>query len=408
MENAGIVIIGAGQAAASLAARLRSKGHAGAITIIGAEPLAPYQRPPLSKAYLLGDMPLDRLLLRSDDFWAEQKITLRLGQRVTAIDPAARTVTLGDEVLGYEQLALTTGATPRRLPAAMGGDLDGVFTVRNLADIDGLKPLCRAGAAMVVIGGGYIGLEAASVASKLGMMVTVIEAAPRILGRVASPETAQAIREMHDAHRVRILEGVGIEALVGSNHVTAVRLAGGAEIAADIVITGIGVTPDTDLAEAAGLACENGIAVDAYGQTSAPAVWAAGDCASFPYGAGPSGTGRLRLESVGNAIDMAELVADNMLGAGIAYVPKPWFWSDQFDEKLQIAGLNTGYDRIVTRISDVGQSFWYYAGERLLAVDALNDSRAYMVGKRLIEAGRSPDPIAIADPATDLKALLKA
>jgi 3-phenylpropionate/trans-cinnamate dioxygenase ferredoxin reductase component len=202
---------------------------------------------------------------------------------------------------------------------------------------------------------------------------------------------------------VRILEGVGIEALVGSNHVTAVRLAGGAEIPADIVITGIGVTPDTELADAAGLACENGIAVDAFGQTSAPAIWAAGDCASFPYG-----SGRLRLESVGNAIDMAELVADNMLGAGIAYVPKPWFWSDQFDEKLQIAGLNTGYDRIVTRTSESGQSFWYYAGETLLAVDALNDSRAYMVGKRLIEAGRSPDPVAIADPATDLKALLKA
>jgi 3-phenylpropionate/trans-cinnamate dioxygenase ferredoxin reductase component len=403
MENAGIVIIGAGQAAASLAARLRSKGHAGAITIIGAEPLAPYQRPPLSKAYLLGEMPLDRLMLRGDEFWADQKITLRLGQRVTAIDPAAKTLTAGDEVLGYEQLALTTGATPRRLPAAMGGDLPGVITVRNLADIDGLKPLCRAGAAMVVIGGGYIGLEAASVASKLGMMVTVIEAAPRILGRVASPETASAIREMHDAHRVRILEGVGIEALVGSNHVTAVRLAGGAEIHADIVITGIGVTPDTQLADAAGLACENGIAVDAFGQTSAPAIWAAGDCASFPYG-----SGRLRLESVGNAIDMAELVADNMLGAGIAYVPKPWFWSDQFDEKLQIAGLNTGYDRIVTRTSESGQSFWYYAGETLLAVDALNDSRAYMVGKRLIEAGRSPDPVAIADPATDLKALLKA
>jgi 3-phenylpropionate/trans-cinnamate dioxygenase ferredoxin reductase component len=403
MENAGIVIIGAGQAAASLAARLRSKGHAGAITIIGAEPLAPYQRPPLSKAYLLGEMPLDRLMLRGDEFWADQKITLRLGQRVTAIDPAAKTLTAGDEVLGYEQLALTTGATPRRLPAAMGGDLPGVITVRNLADIDGLKPLCRAGAAMVVIGGGYIGLEAASVASKLGMMVTVIEAAPRILGRVASPETASAIREMHDAHRVRILEGVGIEALVGSNHVTAVRLAGGAEIPADIVITGIGVTPDTQLADAAGLACENGIAVDAFGQTSAPAIWAAGDCASFPYG-----SGRLRLESVGNAIDMAELVADNMLGAGIAYVPKPWFWSDQFDEKLQIAGLNTGYDRIVTRTSESGQSFWYYAGETLLAVDALNDSRAYMVGKRLIEAGRSPDPVAIADPATDLKALLKA
>ena len=398
-----IVVIGAGQAGAALVAKLRLLGHGGAITLIGAEPAAPYQRPPLSKAYLLGAMTADRLLLRNEGFYAENRITLRLGAAVSAIDPAACSVTVGGQTLRYDQLALTTGAAPRRLPAAVGGDLAGIYTVRSLADADGMRPEFVAGRRLVIIGGGYIGLEAAAVAAKLGLDVTVIEMAPRILQRVAAPETSAWFRALHQAHGVKILESTGLERLLGGPRITGARLSDGREIAADFAIVGVGIQPVTGLAEAAGLALENGICTDAQGRTSDPAIWAAGDCASFPWQGG-----RLRLESVQNAIDQAELVAENMLGAGKSYTPVPWFWSDQYDTKLQIAGLNTGYDRIVTR-GPQGEavSFWYFKGERLLAVDAMNDPRAYMVGKRLLELGRTVAPAAVADPATDLKALLR-
>ena len=394
------VVVGAGQAGAALVAKLRACGFDGQITLIGAEPVPPYQRPPLSKAYLLGEMGLDRLFLRPAEFYAEKDITLRLGQPVTAIDPVAQTLTLGDEVLAYDELALTTGSTPRRLPAAIGGDLAGVFTVRSLADVDAMRNAFTPGARLVIIGGGYIGLEAAAVAAKLGLQVTVVEMAPRILQRVAAPETADHFRALHSAHGVRIIEGTGLDRLLGEGRVTAARLTSGEELLCDFVVAGVGILPVTDLAEAAGCALENGIRTDARGATSVPHIWAAGDCASFPHQGG-----RLRLESVGNAIDQAEVVAENMLGAGKEYAAKPWFWSDQYDCKLQIAGLNTGYDRIITRSSGAAVSFWYYAGDRLLAVDAANDPRAYMVGKRLIEAGRSPDPALVAG-APDLKALL--
>ena len=397
-----IVIVGAGQTAASMAARLRAKGHGGEITVIGAEPAAPYQRPPLSKAYLLGQMGLDRLLLRSSEWWEDQRITLRLGEVATAIDRARRVVTTDKGEVGYDALALTTGAHARRLPAAMGGDLPGVHVIRSLADVDALAPQMQPGRRLIVIGGGYIGLEAAAVARKLDLTVTLIEAAPRILSRVAAAETADMIRALHRAHGVHILEGTGISHITGTDHATGVALNDGRELPADLIVTGIGVLPETALAQTAGLALDNGIATDALGRTSDPAIWAAGDCASFPW----QGE-RLRLESVGNAIDMAEAVADNILGANTPYHPKPWFWSDQFDAKLQIAGLGTGHDRIVTRAGDGqhGGSVWYFQGSRLIAVDALNDARAFMIGKRLIEAGRSPDPDAIAK-ATDLKALL--
>jgi 3-phenylpropionate/trans-cinnamate dioxygenase ferredoxin reductase component len=397
-----VVIIGAGQAGAALAARLRSLGHQGEIVMLGDEPAPPYQRPPLSKAYLLGEIGEDRLWLRSPDFWAEQKIDLRLGQPVTGIDPVAKTVTVGGEVLDYDQLALTTGSTPRRLPAAIGGDLAGVYTVRSLADVDTMRAEFQPGRHVIIVGGGYIGLEAAAVASKLGLQVTVLEMAPRILQRVASPETSDHVRALHQAHGVTILEETGLDRLVGTDRVTGARLKDGRELPADFVIVGVGITPNAHLAEAAGLTIDNGIATDEMGRTSDPSIWSAGDCASFPRNGG-----RIRLESVGNAIDQAEAVAANMLGAGQPYQAKPWFWSDQFDLKLQIAGLNTGYDRIVTRKGEgEAVSFWYYAGDCLLAVDAMNDPRAYMVGKRLIEGGKSPTPEVITQ-TPDLKALLK-
>ena len=398
-----VVVIGAGQAGAALVARLRSGGHAGPITLIGEEPHLPYQRPPLSKGYLLGEMDADRLTLRSAAFYADHDIALRLGTPVTGIDPAARTVTLGDETIAYDHLVFTTGSVPRRLAPAIGGDLAGVYTVRNLADVDAERAEFRSGRRLVIVGGGYIGLEAAAVAAKLGLDVTVLEMAPRILQRVAAPETSDYFRALHTAHGVTILESTGLERLLGeAGHVTAARLTDGREIPADFVIAGVGILPATQLAEAAGVAIENGIRTDSHGRTSDPHIWAAGDCASFPWQGG-----RLRLESVQNAIDQADLVADNILGADKDYVPMPWFWSDQYDCKLQIAGLNTGYDRIVTRGPDgAAVSFWYFQGDRLLAVDAMNDSRAYMVGKRLLETGRSVDAAAISNPATNLKSLL--
>jgi 3-phenylpropionate/trans-cinnamate dioxygenase ferredoxin reductase subunit len=400
-----IVVIGAGQAGSSLVAKLRNLGFDGDITLIGAETAPPYQRPPLSKKYLLGEMELERLYLRPEQFYADQNITLRLGAPVTAIDPAAKTVTVGHEVIPYDKLALTTGSDPRRLPASIGGALDGVFTVRTLADVDAMAPSCKPGAHALIVGGGYIGLEAAAVATKMGVSVTLVEMADRILQRVAAPETSDYFRALHLSHGVDIREGVGLDRLLGSGHVTGAHLTDGTEIAADFVIVGVGITPSSTLAEAAGLTMENGIRVDLHGHTSDPAIWSAGDCASFPYKGN-----RIRLESVQNAIDQAENVAENMLGANKDYSPYPWFWSDQYDVKLQIAGLNTGYDRTVLRPGDKdgAQSVWYYRGDRLLAVDAMNDPRNYMIGKRMIEAGKSPSPEAIADPATDMMALMKA
>ena len=398
-----IVVIGAGQAGVALAAKLRSAGHEGAITVIGEEAAPPYQRPPLSKAYLMGEMAEERLYLRSAEFYESQEITLRLGQKVSAIDAVAKTVTVGDDTLLYDYLALTTGSIPRTLPAAIGGDLGGVYTVRSLADVDAMRPEFVAGRRVVIIGGGYIGLEAAAVAAKLGLDVTVVEMASRILQRVAAPETSDHFRSLHTAHGVKILEGVGLDRLLGEGRVNGARLTDGRELPADFVIAGVGIVPATALAELAGVEIENGIKTDAHGRTSDPFIWSAGDCASFPWQGG-----RLRLESVQNAIDQAELVAENMLGAGKKYVPTPWFWSDQFDCKLQIAGLNTGYNSITTRGPEGDAvSFWYYKGDQLLAIDAMNDPRAYMVGKRLLEMGRTVDPAAIRNPETVLKALLK-
>jgi 3-phenylpropionate/trans-cinnamate dioxygenase ferredoxin reductase subunit len=397
----GVVVIGAGQAGASLVAKLRSEGYEGPITLIGEEPVPPYQRPPLSKKYLLGEMALERLYLRPESYYAEAGIDLRLGVRVTAIDRAARSVVMGAERLGYEHLVLTTGSRPRHLPAAIGGDMGGVHVVRTLADVDAMAPGFRPGARVLIVGGGYIGLEAAAVAASRGMQVVLVEMAPRILQRVAAKETSDYFRALHGRHGVDIREGVGLERLLGDGQVSGARLSDGTELAVDMVIVGVGIVPDTALAEAAGLAIDNGIAVDAQGRTSDPAIWAAGDCASFPHG-----EGRLRLESVPNAIDMADCVAGNILGRGVDYVPKPWFWSDQYDVKLQITGLSTGYDRIVTRDGGAAMSFWYYRGDQLLAVDAMNDPRAYMVGKRLIDAGKSADPAVVADAGADLKVLL--
>ncbi|WP_107497388.1 FAD/NAD(P)-binding oxidoreductase [Thalassobius sp. I31.1] len=398
-----IIVIGAGQAGSSLTAKLRKLGFDGKVTLIGEESTPPYQRPPLSKAYLLGDMERERLFLRPESFYADQDIELRLGARVEAIDAAAKTVTVGGEVLEYDQLALTTGSEPRRLPAAIGGDLDGIYTVRGLPDVDAMAPEFVEGRHVLIIGGGYIGLEAAAVAAKSGLKVTLVEMADRILQRVASTETSDFFRKLHGEHGVDIREGVGLARLTGEGRVTGAELSDGSTLDVDFVIAGVGITPATGLAELAGLELDNGIKTDAQGRTSDAAIFAAGDCASFPRAGG-----RIRLESVPNAIDQAELVAENMMGAEKAYVPQIWFWSDQYDVKLQIAGLNTGFDQVVVHDGGATRSHWYYRDGQLIAVDAMNDPRGYMVGKRLIDAGKNADPAVVADASADLKPLLKA
>jgi 3-phenylpropionate/trans-cinnamate dioxygenase ferredoxin reductase subunit len=398
----GIVIIGAGQAGSSLAIKLRALGYQGTVTLIGEEPYAPYQRPPLSKTYLLGEMALERLYLRPEEVYRDQNIELRLGTQVTAIDPVAQVISLGAETLSYDQLALTTGSTPRLLPEAIGGRLQNVFAVRGLADVDAMRPAFERGGHVLIIGGGYIGLEAAAVAAKRGLKVTLVEMADRILQRVACAETSDYFRALHQSHGVTLLEGVGLSSLTGTDHVTAAILSNGTTLDIDFALVGVGIQPNTQLADAAGLTLNNGIETNALGQTSQSKIWAAGDCASFPY----QGE-RIRLESVPNAIDQAEVVAANMLGAQKAYHATPWFWSDQYDVKLQISGLNQGFENVVTRIGEAGRSHWYYKAGQVLAVDAMNDPRAYMVAKRLIEAGKTADPALVADPGSDLKALLR-
>lgn len=400
------VVIGAGQAGSSLTAKLRAEGFDGKITLIGAEAEPPYQRPPLSKAYLLGEMTKERLYLRPPAFYAEKNIDLRTDTTASSIDAGAKIVTLQNgETIAYDALALTTGAAPRTLPASIGGDLDNVFTVRDLADADAMEPAFAPGKRALIIGGGYIGLEAAAVAAKRGVQVTLVEMADRILQRVAAPVTSDYFRALHQSHGAVIREGVGLDRLLGDTQVTGARLTDGTEIDVDFAIVGVGIAPATALAETAGLTLDLGIATDEACRTSDPAIWAAGDCASCLYEGH-----RLRIESVGNAIDQAEVAARNMMGQDVPYQPKAWFWSDQYDCKLQIAGLNVGYTDVRVRMGDTAgsQSHWYFNGTRLIAVDAMNDPRNYMIGKRLIEAGKSPAPSVIADPETDMKALLRA
>ncbi|WP_179380863.1 NAD(P)/FAD-dependent oxidoreductase [Jannaschia marina] len=395
-----IAVIGAGQAGATLVETLRKQGYAGRLTLWGAEDALPYQRPPLSKAYLLGEMERERLQLRPRSFYDTQNVELRLGTRIDALDPAAMTLTHADGTEVFDAAVLATGSTPNTLPDRCTGGLPGTHVIRTLADIDRLRPEMVAGKRMLVVGGGYIGLEAAAVARKIGLEVVLVELNVRLLGRVACKPTADWFRALHREHGVDIREGVGLDTLLGDGRIEGARLTDGTELPVDLVIAGIGARPETTLADAAGLTIDDGIAVDARGRTSAPGIWAAGDCASFPVG-----DARARLESVPNAIDMAEVVARNLMGAEEDYVPRPWFWSDQYDVKLQIAGLNAGFDDIVVRDGD-GRSHWYFAGDRLLAVDAMNDARAYMVGKRLIEARRSPDKAAVADGTAPVKSLM--
>jgi len=399
-----IVVLGAGQAAASFVSRHIRLGSEANLHLIGEEPVPPYQRPPLSKNYLLGVLERDRLFIRPPQWYVEHGITTDFGSRVESIDRDTKQIrTQNGDIIAYHKLLLCTGSSARKLPASLGGDLPGVYTLRNLADVDTMAPGFQAGRKLLILGGGYIGLEAAASARKLGLNVTLLEMAERILQRVAAPETSDFIRNLHQSNGVEIRESAGMKQLCQSGgRVSGAEMEDGEEISADLVLVGIGASANTKIAEQAGLDCDNGIPVNNICQTSDPDIYAAGDCSSFIRDGH-----RVRLESVQNAVDQGDLVAQVLSGADLQYDALPWFWSDQYDCKLQIAGLNTGYTNTVVRpgATHNSQSIWYYADDRLIAVDAMNDTRAYAFGRKIIAADKHPLPEEIADPNTDLKAL---
>ena len=397
-----VVIIGAGQAGGQAAYSLRLGGYEGAITIVGDEPAPPYQRPPLSKAYFKGEMEAERLFLKPLDYYAEHKVELITGKPATRIDTARKQVVLADGTqLDWDKLIIATGSRPRKLPIP-GADLEGVTELRTLADVDRLKRLAAPGAKMVVIGAGYIGLEAAAVGRQLGLTVTVLEAMPQVLSRVAGPEIGAFYTRVHREAGTDIRLGVKLEAFEGLGRVSGVRLAGGEVVAADFVLAGIGVLPNLELAQEAGIACANGIIVDEHMRTSHPDVFAAGDVAWRPlvhYGR------EGRLESVHNAIEGGKIAAAAILGAGQPPLEAPWFWSDQFDLKLQTAGLWTGADLTVVRGDANGRAFavFYLKEGRLIAVDAVNSAPEFIVGKKLVAAQARVAPGELVDKSISMK-----
>lgn len=401
-----IIIVGAGQTAASCAARLRQKDATCEITIIGEEPHLPYQRPPLSKKYATGNMTFDQLLLRPAEWYEQNQITCVSNQRVKSIDTSKKTVSLeNSETLSWDKLVFATGSRARSLPNAIGGNLEGVYLLRSLEDADNFAEELIENRRVVIVGGGYIGLEAAAVCASRGLNVTLIEAADRILQRVACEETSNWFKALHTSKGVTIHEDTGLQKFEEKNgKISAAVLSDGTRIETDFALVGIGIIPNSELAEAAGLQVEAGIITNQHCQTSNPDIYAAGDCAAFEYKGEPT-----RLESVQNAIDQAECAADNIAGETRAYHPYPWFWSDQYDVKLQIAGLNRSYDNIVTREGDRegAMAHFYFKGDQFIAVDAMNDPRTYMVGKKMLEAGKNITPEQARDKSIELKSLLQ-
>jgi 3-phenylpropionate/trans-cinnamate dioxygenase ferredoxin reductase subunit len=398
------IVIGAGQAGAEVVSKLRDEGHEDRVVLIGQEDYLPYQRPPLSKKYMAGEMSLERLFLRPREFYQDKSIELHIGKSALKIDPNQQRVDFSDGSLKYDHLVLATGSKPRELPPYIGRKIKNLFTMRDLNDANSIEAFMKSGMHLLIVGGGYIGLEAAATARKFGVDVTLVEIEERILKRVAAKETSDYIRSLHISNGVNIKEAIGLDKfeIVGEKVVSA-SLTDGSDVSVDFVIVGIGITPSTELAEGANLKINNGILINDKCQTSVSNIYAAGDCTSFKYK-----NILVRLESVGNAIDQATIVAQNIMKKHTNYIPKPWFWSDQYDLKLQIAGLNTGYDDVVVRKGDSKQvSHWYYKGQSLLAVDALNDPRCYMIGKRLIEANKSPAKNKLKDENFNLKVLLK-
>ena len=396
-----IVIVGAGQAGAQAVLSLRTEGFSGAITMVGDEPFAPYQRPPLSKAYLMGTFERDRLFLKPDAFYRESACDLVLGVAVRAIDRAAKTVALFDgRTLAYDMLLLATGTRVRKIKCA-GAGLAGIHYLRNIEDVDGLNAVFQKGKRLAIVGGGYIGLEVAAVAAKHGLEVTVFEALERVMARAVSQPISDFFERVHRAAGVKLLLNTGVEAFEGAGRLEAVR-AGGKSYPADLALVGIGVVPNMELAKDAGLPCEDGIVVDENCASPAdPAIFAAGDCT---WHVGREGI-PLRLESVQNAIDQAKHAAYAMVGKPKPYLEVPWFWSDQYDLKLQIAGLARTSDRIVLRGDPVARKFavFHLREGAVAAVEAVNAPSEYLVGRKLIASGATVAPERLADTAIPMK-----
>jgi len=399
-----LVIVGGGQAAAQAVQSLRQQNYAGAITLLCDEPYPPYQRPPLSKKYLAGELVRDRLLLRPAAFYAEKGVALEQNARVEEIEPAAKRVRLRDgRVLAYDRLLLTTGSRARAIDAP-GAALSGVHYLRTIADVDGITASLTPGARVLLIGAGYIGLEVAAVTRQRGFDVTVLEAADRVMSRTVSTEVSAFYEACHRAAGVAVHCGAAVKALHGTARVTSVETADGRTFPCDVVIVGIGIVPNVELAQAAGLECSNGIVVDEHARTADPSIVAAGDCTNHPLALLER---RVRLESVPNAIHQAKVAAATILGAPTAYSEVPWFWSDQYDLKLQIAGLSTGYDEVVLRGDPAARSFaaFYLRGGQLLAVDAVNSPREFIAGKKLVANRARIAPHVLRDAAVDLTPL---
>jgi 3-phenylpropionate/trans-cinnamate dioxygenase ferredoxin reductase subunit len=378
-----IVVIGAGQAATEFAVALRSDGFAGRVQVVGDEPYLPYQRPPLSKDFLSGKSAYEKLMLRPDAFWHEQKIEFELGVAAASIDRVKRIVTLQNgRTLDYATLVIATG-TRSRVPPLAGVELPGVFALRRIDDVKRLRPALDAAKRVAIVGGGYIGLEVAAVARGEGREVVVLEAEDRVMKRVTCAEVSAFYEKLHRGRGVEIRTGCGVESIEGTERATGLRLKGGEHIAADVILVSTGARPNEELAASAGLACEDGILVDEFARTEDRHIYAIGDCTRFAsrrYGR------TVRLECVQNAFDQAKAAAMAILGKGSAYDPVPWFWSDQYDVKFQSCGLSSGFDEMKLNGDPSAAHFSveYRKGGKLIAVDAINDARAYMLGRKNI------------------------
>ena len=400
------IIVGASHAAAMLAPSLRQQGWQGRIIVVGAEASIPYHRPPLSKDYLAGEKSLDEILIRPARVYEKSEVEFILETSIESINRDSKTVGLSNnETLSYDKLALTVGSKVRQV-SLPGVDLDGVFYLRDLKDVERISAYINPGANAVIVGGGYIGLEAAAVLNGKGMNVTVLEMMERVLARVTVPVVAEFYTRIHGEEGVTIRCGIGVTGFTGNGRVAKVLCSDGSEFAADLVIIGIGILPNTALAEAAGLQVDNGIVVNAQGQTSDADIFAAGDCT---YHHNPVYDRWVRLESVQNATDQSRVIAGAACGKEMSYNAVPWFWSEQYDLMLQIAGLFQGYDEIITRgDTKNGRSFavFYLKAGRVIAVDAVNKPQEFMFTKKLIPLQKTVDKERLADDDVPIKELL--
>ncbi len=400
-----IIILGGGQAGAQAVDSLRREGYTGRLLLIGDEPHLPYQRPPLSKQYLAGEMSDDRLPFRQQAFYDQHRVELRLGRRALGIDRRTQRVSLSDgEDLDYDRLLMCTGARSREL-SSPGAELAGVHYLRSVADVNAIRPGLKAGARAVIIGGGYIGLETAATARKLGCTVTVLEMADRVMNRVVASSVSEYYAHEHRTQGVKIICNTRVIRLEGAGRVERVVCADGSSYEADLLVVGVGAIPNAELAAEAGLECENGILVDEYCRTSDAAIYAAGDCTNHPS---QRFAMRVRLESVDNAFEQAKSAALNMLDRPTVHDRVPWFWSDQFDNKMLIVGLSQGFDQQVLRGDPAARSFsvCYLKGGELIAVEAINHPKDYVAARKLIAERMRPNMDKLSDPQVPLKEAL--